>query len=57
LTISGYRKHPKKKMWRRNWKLFHNRSSKTASNRGNIVGLSAQVLKGYSSKLTPLSML
>jgi hypothetical protein len=28
-------------MWRRHWKLFHNRSSKNVSNSGSIVGLSA----------------
>jgi hypothetical protein len=34
------RRHPKK-LWRRPWKIFHNRSSKNISNSGNIVGLNA----------------
>jgi hypothetical protein len=46
-----------KKMWRRHWKLFHNRSSKNVSNSGNIVGLSAELLKGSTLKVTPLSKL
>jgi hypothetical protein len=53
---SGYGRHIKK-MWRRHWKLFHNRCSKNISNCGNIVWLSAQLVKGSTSKVTPLSKL
>jgi hypothetical protein len=37
-------------------KLFHN-SSKNVSNSGSIIGLSAQLLKGSTSKVTPLNKL
>jgi hypothetical protein len=35
--ISEHIRH--QQMWRRHWKLFHNRSSKNVSNSGGIVGL------------------
>jgi hypothetical protein len=44
-------------MWRRHWKLFHSRSSKNVSNSGSIVGLSAHLLNGSTSKVTALSKL
>jgi hypothetical protein len=45
------------KMWQWHWKLFHNRSVKNISNSSSIVGLSAQLLMGTTSKVTPLSKL
>jgi hypothetical protein len=38
-------------------KANHDRNSKNVSNNGSIVGLSAQLLKGSTSKVTPLSVL
>jgi hypothetical protein len=37
------------------WKLFHNRSSKNIFKSCSIVGISTQLLKGSTSKVTPLS--
>jgi hypothetical protein len=54
---SGYWRHLKGKMWRRHWKLFHDRCSKNVSSSGSIVGLSAQMLMGSTVKVTPLSKL
>jgi hypothetical protein len=44
-TISVHWKHPKK-VWRRHWKLFHNRSYWNVSNSGNIVGLKCIAAQG-----------
>jgi hypothetical protein len=44
-------------MWWWNWKLFHNRSFRNISNNGSIIGLSSQLLKGSTSKVTSLSNL
>jgi hypothetical protein len=41
------------KLW--HWKIFHNRSCKNVSTSGSIVELSAQLHKGSTSKVTPLS--
>jgi hypothetical protein len=45
-------------MWRRHWKLFHNRSSKNVSRSGNIDGLSrvadqGEYFEGDHSPNTP----
>jgi len=53
MNILGHWKLPG--MWWRQWKLFHNRSSKNVSNSGNIVEPRAQLLKRSTSKVNPLS--
>jgi hypothetical protein len=45
------------KTWRQHWKLFHNRTSKNVSSSGSIVGLNAYLIRGSTSKVTPLSKL
>jgi hypothetical protein len=45
-----------KKTWR-HWKQLQLRSFKTVFNNGSIIRLSAQVLSGGTSKVTPLSKL
>jgi hypothetical protein len=55
MKISGYWTH--KKMWRWHWKLFNNRSSRNVSDSNSSTGLSAQLLKRNTLKVTPLSKL
>jgi hypothetical protein len=50
-------KTSKKKLCRRQWKIFHSRSSKNISSSGSIVEWSEYMVKGCISKVTPLSKL